>query len=81
MQTRYDVAGRRATATVDGIEALLILTIDDPSLWWPRGHGEATLYDLDVTVAGVGRLVPGLVAPPDRLPDRSASTPRTTRTP
>ena len=51
MQTRYDVAGRRATATVDGIEALLILTIDDPSLWWPRGYGEATLYDLDVTVA------------------------------
>ena len=45
------VAGRRATATVDGIEALLILAIDDPELWWPRGHGKPTLSDLDVTAS------------------------------
>ncbi|MCU7723595.1 glycoside hydrolase family 2 protein [Actinoplanes sp. KI2] len=45
------MAGRRATATVDGIEALLILTIDEPELWWPRGYGRPALYDLDVTVS------------------------------
>lgn len=42
------VAGRSAQATVDGTEALLILTVDDPSLWWPRGYGDQPLYDLDV---------------------------------
>jgi len=45
------VAGRTAKATVDGVEALLILTVDDPELWWPRGFGEQARYDLDVTVA------------------------------
>ncbi|MEU4242034.1 glycoside hydrolase family 2 protein [Actinoplanes sp. NPDC026619] len=45
------VAGRRATATVDGIEALLILTVDEPDLWWPRGFGAASLYDLDVALS------------------------------
>ncbi|WP_433369424.1 glycoside hydrolase family 2 protein [Actinoplanes sp. CA-142083] len=44
------VAGRRAQATVDGIEALLILTVDDPALWWPRGYGSPSLYSLDVAV-------------------------------
>jgi beta-mannosidase len=42
------VAGRRAQATIDGVEALLILTVDDPDLWWPRGYGDQPLYDLDV---------------------------------
>ncbi|MCO8272031.1 glycoside hydrolase family 2 protein [Actinoplanes sp. TRM 88003] len=46
-----EVAGRRAQATVDGIEALLILTVDDPDRWWPRGFGDQTRYDLDVTLA------------------------------
>jgi beta-mannosidase len=45
------VAGRTARATVDGEEALLILTVDDPGLWWPRGHGDQPLYDLRVTLA------------------------------
>lgn len=31
------------------------LHIDRPRLWWPRGQGEATLYDLEVSVAD-GRL-------------------------
>ncbi|GID25654.1 glycoside hydrolase family 2 protein [Paractinoplanes brasiliensis] len=44
------VAGRTAQATVTGIEALLILTVDDPELWWPRGYGDPLLYDLDVTL-------------------------------
>ena len=56
------VAGRRAQATVDGIEALLILTVDDPALWWPRGYGDPALYDLDVSVTsasgdGLGRVL------------------------
>jgi len=44
------VAGRRAQATIDGIEALLILTVDDPDLWWPRGFGDQNRYELDVTL-------------------------------
>ncbi len=48
------VGGRTAQATVDGIEALLILTVDDPELWWPRGFGAQTLYDLDVTLTAEG---------------------------
>jgi beta-mannosidase len=51
MQHRWEVAGRRAQATVDGIEALLILTVDDPDLWWPRGYGSPSRYALDVSVA------------------------------
>ncbi|MET0425615.1 MAG: glycoside hydrolase family 2 protein [Actinoplanes sp.] len=46
--------GQQAQATVDGIEALLILTVDDPELWWPRGLGEQHRYDLDVAIAGAG---------------------------
>jgi beta-mannosidase len=42
------VAGHSARATVDGEEALLILTVDEPDLWWPRGHGDQPLYDLAV---------------------------------
>ncbi|SNY12497.1 glycoside hydrolase family 2 protein [Paractinoplanes atraurantiacus] len=42
------IAGRTAQATVDGVEALLILTVDDPALWWPRGYGDQPLYDLEV---------------------------------
>jgi beta-mannosidase len=54
MQPRNEVAGRAAKATIDGIEALLILTVDDPELWWPRGLGAQARYDLDVTVATAG---------------------------
>ncbi|MCM4076743.1 glycoside hydrolase family 2 protein [Paractinoplanes hotanensis] len=46
-----EVAGRRAQATVDGIEALLIVAVDDPDRWWPRGFGEQVRYDLGVTLA------------------------------
>nr|WP_296067550.1 glycoside hydrolase family 2 protein [uncultured Actinoplanes sp.] len=46
-----EVAGRRAQATTDGVEALLILTVDDPGLWWPRGYGEQVLHDLTVTLS------------------------------
>ena len=53
-----EVAGRQARATVDGIEALLILTVDEPDLWWPRGLGEQPRYDLDVALtAGDGTVL------------------------
>ncbi len=48
------IAGRHAKATVDGIEALLILTVEDPDLWWPRGYGDQARYDLDVTLTSAG---------------------------
>ena len=48
------VNGSTAKATVDGIEALLILTVDEPALWWPRGYGDQPLYALDVTVSSAG---------------------------
>lgn len=44
------IAGRTATAMVDGVEALLILTVDEPALWWPRGYGSPALHDLDVVL-------------------------------
>jgi beta-mannosidase len=49
-----EIAGRRAHAIVDGVDAVLALTVDDPSLWWPRGYGDQRLYDLTVTVVGPG---------------------------
>jgi beta-mannosidase len=48
------IGGRTATATIDGIEALLILAVDDPALWWPRGYGDQVLHDLEVTATGAG---------------------------
>ncbi|MDY7086318.1 MAG: glycoside hydrolase family 2 protein [Actinomycetota bacterium] len=45
------VAGRTAQATVTGIEALLILTVDEPELWWPRGYGEQVLHSLQVDLS------------------------------
>ncbi|GGK98754.1 beta-mannosidase [Mangrovihabitans endophyticus] len=42
------VGGRRSRATLADGEALLILTVDEPQLWWPRGYGEQHLHDLDV---------------------------------
>lgn len=31
-------------------EAKLTLTVDNPELWWPRGHGEQPLYTLTLTL-------------------------------
>ena len=30
--------------------ALVEVTVAQPALWWPRGYGEATLHDLEVTL-------------------------------
>ena len=46
------VAGERVTATTDGDEAVLSLTVGDPELWWPIGYGDQPRYDLHVTASG-----------------------------
>ncbi|MFG1988892.1 glycoside hydrolase family 2 protein [Actinoplanes sp. NPDC048988] len=63
------IAGRTAQATVDGVEALLILTVDDPALWWPRGYGDQPLYDLDVVVTATAHS-PSAASPSARELDR-----------
>jgi beta-mannosidase len=45
--TKAVIPAGRTTATVE-------LKVDSPGLWWPRGHGEQPLYDLDVELAGPG---------------------------
>jgi len=35
-------------------EPSLSLTVEDPELWWPAGHGDQPLYDLTVGLAPVG---------------------------
>ncbi len=43
-----------ATATVDPgtTSAVVVLAVDEPALWWPVGHGEHPLHDLDVRLDG-----------------------------
>ncbi|MEQ7007809.1 glycoside hydrolase family 2 protein [Actinopolymorpha sp. B17G11] len=41
---RVDVAPGETSATV-------ALEVPDPRLWWPHGHGDQPLYDLDVALA------------------------------
>ncbi|MFF9853450.1 glycoside hydrolase family 2 protein [Streptomyces litmocidini] len=36
--------------TFTGDEAVLRLQVSAPRLWWPRGHGDQPLYELDVTL-------------------------------
>ncbi|WP_150237132.1 glycoside hydrolase family 2 protein [Nocardiopsis quinghaiensis] len=47
-----EVAGHRATATVaPGSESgVVVVEVPDARLWWPVGHGDQPLYDLDLTL-------------------------------
>ena len=47
------VAGRAARAEIPAgsSTAVLEVVVPDVRLWWPRGHGEAPLYALDVALA------------------------------
>ena len=43
--------GGAGKAVPAGESALsLMLNVDGPALWWPRGHGSQTLHSLNVTV-------------------------------
>jgi beta-mannosidase len=50
------VADRTTTVVIPAgqTSATVELKVDSPGLWWPRGHGDQPLYDLDVTLAGLG---------------------------
>ncbi|SDS87472.1 glycoside hydrolase family 2 protein [Actinopolymorpha singaporensis] len=48
------VAGSRAEVEVPAgaTSAEVELSVDNPRLWWPHGHGEQPLYDLAVELSG-----------------------------
>ncbi|GAA4262504.1 glycoside hydrolase family 2 protein [Dactylosporangium darangshiense] len=52
LRLRAQVAGRVATAELapDATTATLTVEVPDARRWWPRGHGEPALYDLEVTL-------------------------------
>jgi len=43
------------TATLHGDAGELVLTIDDPQLWWPNGYGDQPLYTVAVGLCADGR--------------------------
>ncbi len=43
----HEVIGRVAA---EAVSAVVDVVVADPALWWPRGHGEAVLHDLEVTL-------------------------------
>ncbi|WP_447041700.1 glycoside hydrolase family 2 protein [Streptomyces sp. DSM 118878] len=44
------VAGVTARADVGGDGVTVVLDVPDVRLWWPRGHGEQPLYDVELTL-------------------------------
>jgi beta-mannosidase len=51
-----EVAGVRATARLlpGEREAVLVLAVPEPEIWWPRGYGDQPLYPLTVRLAPEG---------------------------
>ncbi|MYW66867.1 glycoside hydrolase family 2 protein [Streptomyces sp. SID8379] len=45
---RATVAGVEARAEVDDNAVTLVLDVPDVRLWWPRGHGEQPLYEVEL---------------------------------
>eukprot|EP01114_Cavostelium_apophysatum_P010650 TRINITY_DN2464_c0_g1_i1.p1 TRINITY_DN2464_c0_g1~~TRINITY_DN2464_c0_g1_i1.p1 ORF type:complete len:818 (+),score=180.58 TRINITY_DN2464_c0_g1_i1:25-2478(+) len=46
-----DQQQKETFAVVPGENSLIVsVNVEDVDLWWPRGYGAATLYELDVTV-------------------------------
>jgi len=47
-----DAATTESVALDSGVgEATVSVTVEDPDLWWPAGHGDQPLYDLSVEIA------------------------------
>ncbi|MFI6875646.1 glycoside hydrolase family 2 protein [Streptomyces sp. NPDC050400] len=44
------VAGVTTRAEIDGDSVTLVLDVPDVRLWWPRGHGEQPLYDVELSL-------------------------------
>ncbi|WP_304451592.1 glycoside hydrolase family 2 protein [Nocardiopsis sp. YSL2] len=59
LELTAEVGGVRVTAEAAPGEcrAVLELEVPDPGLWWPRGHGDQPLYDLDVELSARGRVL------------------------
>ncbi|WP_159945511.1 MULTISPECIES: glycoside hydrolase family 2 protein [unclassified Nocardiopsis] len=49
-----EVGGHRASATVapGSPDPVVVVEVPDANLWWPAGHGDQPLYDLDVSLGG-----------------------------
>lgn len=43
--------GVRARARIDGTAGTVRLRVPDVCLWWPRGYGEQSLYDVELTLS------------------------------
>ncbi|MFD3333915.1 glycoside hydrolase family 2 protein [Streptomyces sp. NPDC058700] len=50
LRLRATVADAVSETVFEGDEAVLVLRVPEPELWWPRGHGEQPLYGLDVAL-------------------------------
>ncbi len=44
------VDGHSESTTIDGDQAVITVMVPNADLWWPAGHGDHPLYDLDVTL-------------------------------
>ncbi|MDQ1066976.1 glycoside hydrolase family 2 protein [Streptomyces canus] len=49
------VGGERVRASVDGTQGVVRLEVPRARLWWPRGHGEQPLYEVELTLLQEGR--------------------------
>ena len=49
----------RTTVDLDAsdTEIFIPFVLDDPQLWWPRGSGESTLYDMEIEVTVHGHTI------------------------
>ncbi|NRQ36709.1 glycoside hydrolase family 2 protein [Nonomuraea sp. NN258] len=54
LEVRVRVGDAVAAATVEGDQAVVVVPVPRPRLWWPRGYGEQPLYDCVVTLSAGG---------------------------
>ncbi|MEV4619469.1 glycoside hydrolase family 2 protein [Asanoa sp. NPDC049573] len=57
LSVRLAVGGAGGTAPVSDDRAHVALTVPDAAPWWPRGHGDQPLYDLDVDLLSADGMV------------------------
>ncbi|WP_405515849.1 glycoside hydrolase family 2 protein [Streptomyces canus] len=50
LRVEASVGGVRASASLDGTEGVVRLEVPGVGLWWPRGYGEQSLYDVELTL-------------------------------